>query len=193
MAGKGRKKYEPDKRKFIELLGGDQYQLLRDLLALPGVSSDLPGAWLHVQRERLQLAEHHLEVAEELNQRGVPGEIRPEKRSVVSRAYYAMFCAARAALSYHYNGDRDGHKEVAQVLAKTPLGGQAERDRVVTALNRFRAARNEADYSPFYPRPLGKDARDAIQEARAVVRLCRKWVEATAKARTPRKKKGGRS
>ena len=191
MVAKGRRKYEPDKRKFIELLGGDQYQLLRDALVRPEVVSDLPGAWLHVQRERLQLAEQHLAVAEELNQSGVSGEIRPEKRSVVSRAYYAMFCAARAALSYHFNGDRDGHKEVAQALAKAPIGKQADRDRAATALNRFRAARNEADYSPFYPRPLGKDARDAIQEARAVVRLCRKWVEATARARTPRKKKGG--
>lgn len=185
MAKKGRKRYEPDRRKLIEEISGDEYQLIREALARPDIASDLPGAWLHVQRARLRLADEHLAVAEQLNVRGVSGAIRSEKRSVVSRAYYAMFCAARAALSYHFNGDRDGHKEVPQMLAKAPLGKQSERDRVVTALNTFRAARNEADYSPFYPRPLGEDARRAIQEARAVVKTCRRWVEATAKARAP--------
>jgi uncharacterized protein (UPF0332 family) len=187
MAVRGRRKYEPDKRKFIELLGTDQYQLLRDVLARPEVASDLPGSWLHVQRERLRLAEQHLAVAEELNKGGVSGEIRPEKRSVVSRAYYAMFCAARAALSYHFNGDHDGHTAVPKALAKSPLGKQAERDRVVGSLNAFRAARNEADYSPFYPRPLGQDARRAIQEARYVVKIARKWIDGTARARAPKK------
>jgi uncharacterized protein (UPF0332 family) len=185
MAPKGRKRYEPDRRKFIELLSGDQLQLLTDVLGRPDVASDLPGAWLHVQQERLRLAEQHLAVAKALNQSGIAGAIRPEKRSVVSRAYYAMFCAARAALSYHFNGDRDGHQEVPKMLAKAPLGQQAERDRVVAALNRFRAARNEADYSPFYPRPLGKDARDAITEAQAVVKACKRWMKVTANGRTP--------
>ncbi len=123
-AGKGRRKYKPDRRKFIELLGTDQYELLRDVLQRPEVASDLPGARLHIQQKRLQLAEQHLAVAEELNKGGVSGEIRPEKRSVVSRAYYAMFCAVRAALSYHFNGDHDGHSAVPKALAKSPLGKQ---------------------------------------------------------------------
>ena len=187
MAPKGRKRYEPDPSKFIEQMDGNDFQFVRDVLARPDVASDLPRAWLHVQEERLRLAGEHLAVAEKLNDLGVSGEIRPEKRSVVSRAYYAMFCAARAAVSYHSNGDRNDHKKLPGWVGDSPLGKQAERDRVVNALNTFRAARNEADYSPFYPRPLGEDARQAIKEARAVVKTCKGWVRETAKARTPPK------
>jgi uncharacterized protein (UPF0332 family) len=188
MGAKGRKRYQPDEQKFIEQLSTDQYQLLRDVLARPDLASDLPGAWLHVQQERLELARQHLAVAEALNESGVSGKILPEKRSVVSRAYYAMFCAARAALSYHSNGDQDGHSALPKAFKKAPIGTQAERDRVVAALSKFRAARNEADYSPFYPRPLGQDARQAIKEARYVVRMAHKWIDSAVKGRTPKKK-----
>jgi len=193
MAPKGRRKYEPDRRKVIEVLSGDQYEFLKKMISRPEIATDLSTAWLHVQQKRLELAKDHLDVAEALNEKGVPGAIRPDKRSVISRAYYAMFCAARAAVSYHLNGDNDGHTELPKRLGKVPLGPQADRDRVVAALTKFRAARNEADYSPFYPTPLGRDSGAAIAEARAVLRICTRWINETARERKTSAKKSALS
>jgi uncharacterized protein (UPF0332 family) len=184
MAIKGRRRYEADPRKIIEELGGNDYELLSRAFSCPSIVSDLATSWLHVQQERLRLAQEHLHAAIVLNETGVPGAIRPEKRAVISRAYYAMFCAARAALSFHENADRNDHKNLPAWVNKAPLGRKPDRIRVVNALNRFRAARNEADYSPFYPRPLGQDAKAAIKEARAVLRICQRWIKDTARYRT---------
>ncbi len=184
MAAKtGRKRFTPDPVKIVEGLGDQDLGLLKSVLGEPAVCADLDGAWLKVQEERMLLAAHHLAVGVSLNAGGTPGKSSPEKRSVISRAYYAMFCAARAALSYHKTADKNEHSELPKWIAKSPLGPRDERDRVIQALTRFRAARNEADYSPFYPRPLGRDARDAIAEAKAVIRICKRWVKSEAKSR----------
>lgn len=186
MARRGRKKYRPDPRKVIEELKDQERELLSKVLAEPAVASDLEGAWLHVQVERFKLAEHHLEVAVALNEGGTPGKISHEKRSVISRAYYAMFCAVRATLSYYKNSDKNHHTNLPVWLAGAPFASRADLDRVVAALQKFRAARNEADYSPFYPRPLGKDATEAIKEAKAVIRISKRWLKREAKARRRR-------
>jgi hypothetical protein len=94
-----------------------------------------------------------------------------------------MYCAARAAYAHETYGDVDGHREIAVKVQHSQLGTPQERDRVVSALNKYRALRNEADYSPFYPAPLGRDANLAVREARAVVRIARKWVKPRAVAR----------
>jgi uncharacterized protein (UPF0332 family) len=185
MANKGRKKYEPDSSKIIEALGGDEYELLKKVLDRPAIASDLSASWLRVQQARLRLAKEHLDAALALQEMGVPGAMRPEKRSVISRAYYAMFCAARAALSYHESADRNDHRNLPAWVRNAPFGPGPDRDRVVTALNKYRAARNEADYSPFYPRPIGHDAAAAVKEARAVLRICTRWIGETRRQRTP--------
>jgi hypothetical protein len=94
-----------------------------------------------------------------------------------------MYSASRAVLAYSGNGDIDGHEKVAAKLNGSSIGTQPDRDRVVAALNKFRALRNEADYSPFYPAPLGRDANLAFAEGKAVVRICRGWVRSIAKDR----------
>jgi hypothetical protein len=95
----------------------------------------------------------------------------------------ARYHAARAAYAHETYGDVDKHAEVAAKIAKSSIGAQQDRDRVVAALNKYRALRNEADYSPFYPAPLGRDAKSALREAKAVVRIARKWVRLRASAR----------
>ena len=50
---------------------------------------------------------------------------------MISRAYYAMFCSARAALSYHENSDKNDHSKLPDWLRKAPLGPQDDRNRVV--------------------------------------------------------------
>jgi hypothetical protein len=137
-------------------------------------------AWLGVQTERLRLAQAHLAVAEKLNAEGTQGNSGPEKRSVISRAYYAMFCAARAALAYHESGDTNDHGKLPTGVRDVSTWKQPQRDRVVSALIKYRTFRNDADYSPFYPRQLGRDAVEALQEARAVVKISIDWLTTDA-------------
>ena len=54
---------------------------------------------------------------------------------------------------------------------------------VVFALNKFRSLRNNADYSPFYPSLLDRDARDTISAAQTVLLTCRRWVKLTNEMR----------
>lgn len=185
---KGRPKYSPGPLKSIERLSSDEIEQVRRLAKLRArhgidLVADLDRRWLDVTNARLALADAHFDVAFRLIGGGVKGKIDEKNRSVVSRGYYAMYSAARAALAYAADGDIDGHEKVAAKLNGSSMGKQAERDRVVAALNKFRALRNEADYSPFYPAPLGKDAKLALREAKAVVRICRRWVRSTASIR----------
>ena len=185
---RGRPKYTPGPLKAIERLSRDDIDQIRTLGKLRlrhglDVVADLEPAWLDVARARLGLAEAHLRAATELVGIGVRGKIDERNRSVVSRSYYAMYSAARAALAYADYGDIDGHEKVAARLNGSSIGKQPERDRVVAALNKFRALRNEADYSPFYPAPLGKDAKLSFREAKAVVRIARNWLRSMAKNR----------
>jgi uncharacterized protein (UPF0332 family) len=185
---KGRRKYSPGPLKSIERLSSDEIDQIKSLAKLRtqhGIDlvADLEGHWLDVARARLNLADAHFQAAEKLVGIGVKGKIDERNRSVVSRAYYAMYSAARAVLAYGSYGDVDGHEKVAAKLNGASIGKQADRDRVVAALNKFRALRNEADYSPFYPAPLGKDAKLALAEGKAIVRICRGWVQSIAKGR----------
>lgn len=185
---KGRPKYSPGPLKSIERLSSDEIDQIKSLAKLRtkhGIDlvGDLETHWLAVVRARLALADVHQQAAAELLGIGVKGKIDERNRSVVSRAYYAMYSAARAVLAYSGYGDIDGHEKVAAKLNGSSIGTQPERDRVVAALNKFRSLRNEADYSPFYPAPLGRDAKLAFAEGKAVVRICRGLVRSIAKGR----------
>jgi len=54
---KGRKRFRPDPTKVVETLDDKERELLRRVLAEPAVAADLDGARLHVQEERLRLAQ----------------------------------------------------------------------------------------------------------------------------------------
>ncbi|MCA9646809.1 MAG: HEPN domain-containing protein [Myxococcales bacterium] len=186
-ADKGRKRFTPHPAKIVESLTGEERRILESVLGRPSVAEDVQRAWLHVQEERIRLAKSHLAVAELLNGLGTPGLITPEKRSVISRAYYATFCAARAALSFHLGSDRNDHQQLPLWLRKAQnLGPEPQRNRVSAALSQLRNTRNQADYSPFYPEPLGADARYAVREAKAAIRLCTGWLKQEARSRGQR-------
>jgi uncharacterized protein (UPF0332 family) len=168
---------------LVEKLTSEEYELVGRVLGSP-LAVDWPRAWADVAEHRLELAAAHLVVALALQGTGRRGLGGPEKRSVISRAYYAMFCAGRAALALETSGDVNDHQGVASRLNKTTsLGPTPNREAVVAALNKYRALRNEADYSAYYPAPLGRDARAAIAAARKVLRICKGWVKTTRKAR----------
>lgn len=187
-SAKGRPRYAPSPLKAVEKLSSDEVEHIRNLRKLRldhaiDIVLDLDAHWLAVARDRLALAAVHYECARALVGSGTPGKINDLHRGAISRAYYAMYCAARAAYAHETYGDVDEHREVATKIQKTQLGTPQERDRVTSALNKYRALRNEADYSPYYPAPLGRDAKNALREAKAVVRIARRWVKLRAVAR----------
>lgn len=172
---------KPHKR--VEKLSAEDYALVAGVLSSP-LARNWAAAWAEVADDRLRLAESHLAVAVAVQAAGRQGVGGAEKRSVISRAYYAMFCAGRSALSLVENGDVNDHQKLPAILNKsTVLGPQADRDAVVAALNKYRALRNEADYSAYYPAPLGRDARAAVAAARKVLRICKRWVKTTKRTR----------
>ena len=95
---------------------------------------------------------------------------RPVYRSCVSRYYYAMYHAFRAAaLVYHSGDDHQSHTELPR---KLPVDLPSV-DLWKTKLKEARLSRNRADYEP-YPRTLNvwRDAaarlrRDAIESVAA--------------------------
>lgn len=169
--------------KQVEKLTAEDYDLVARVLSSP-LAGDWPRAWAEIADDRVKLAEHHLAVATAVQGEGRRGASGPEKRAVISRAYYAMFCAARAALGLEGKGDVNDHQKVPAILNKTTsLGPQDDREAVVADLNKYRALRNEADYSPYYPAPVGRDARAAVAAARRVLRVCKRWVKTIKKTR----------
>lgn len=95
-----------------------------------------------------------------------------------------MFCAVRAVVSLDQNADANEHKTLPNLLAKSSIGAKAERDPVVASLARFRAHRNDADYSVVYPRDIRADAREAVREATKALRFARAQVRAILRTRT---------
>jgi len=137
--------------KLIEQLSENTHQIIGEVLAHDSLKHEWPRAWCVVADDRLELAEAHLSAAELVEEASSDPDDCHLKRAVISRAYYAMFCAARAALSLETNGDVNDHKKLPDILKKTEtLGSVEDRNAVVSAVAQFRSMRNEADYSPYY-------------------------------------------
>ena len=164
--------------RLVEKLTKVEHELVSDVLSSDALSKDWPRAWAEVADDRLALARAHLAAAEWMATSCRDGCWDPGGRSVISRAYYAMFCAARAAVSLESNADENDHRKLPGVLGRTTtLGSADERGTVVGALYRFRGARNDADYSAYYPKPLEDDATAALGAARQVLDVCQQWVD----------------
>ena len=168
---------------LLERLSTDEYALVTGVLASEALSKEWPQAWAEMADDRLALARGHLQIAEL-----IAGACRnvgwdPGGRSVISRAYYAMFSAVRAAVALEIRADENDHKKLPAVLAKTTsLGPTDLREKVGSTLGRFRQARNDADYSAYYRFPLEEHAQEALAAADMVLRVCKGWV-ATSKAK----------
>jgi uncharacterized protein (UPF0332 family) len=98
------------------------------------------------------------------------------RRTVVSRAYYAMYHACRAATFLSFGGD--DHEQHTILPSKLPADFP-DQGRWQNALKNARLERNRADYDP-YP-SKDKDFRAAadtlIADATALVTLARRYVE----------------
>jgi len=171
-------------RKLIEQFSDKTCETVAEVLKHDSLNRNWPAAWAAVADDRIALADAHLAAAV-LVQQASRGSADPNiQRAVISRAYYAMFCAARGALSLETNGDVNAHTKVADILKKsTSLKPSADREAVVSALSKFRILRNEADYSAYYPASLDRDAIKAVESVQKVLRICRAWVQQIKKTR----------
>ena len=170
--------------KQLEKLSDKECKLVEGILACDAIS----GGWLQALAEladdRLALASVHLSAAASLERECAGDPSNQVLRSAISRAYFSMFCAVRSALSLQRKGDVNDHTKIADALdGATSLGPDTDREFVVTAMGKFRRMRNEADYSPYYVGPMAIHAREAIEAANEVLRICRRWVEQTKKSR----------
>ena len=110
----------------------------------------------HAAKDRLTLAKLHLKDATAVLTCGIP-----MNRAVVSRAYYALYHAARAASYISYGGD--DHEQHTTLPLKFP-SDFPESDMWKNRLKDARFERNRADYDPY---PVG-DADFAATAARLV-------------------------
>lgn len=119
-----------------------------------------------VAKDRLRLANIHL------NQALAASKVAsPLHRTTISRAYYAMYHAARAATYLSFGGD--DHEQHSVLPTKLPTDFP-ECDEWKNRLKEARLERNRADYDP-YP---GGDA-EFKDSATRLVREARSFIKAT--------------
>lgn len=133
---------------------------------------DLPALVERATSDRLLFAVALLRDAETLAAR-----TPPQYRASISRSYYAMYHAMRAAVYFAHGGD--DHQEHKALPAQAPADMTA-RDDWSNKLKDARERRNAADYDP-YPKSdtawrkragaLIPEARGLIREVRAYLRL----------------------
>lgn len=98
---------------------------------------------LRVASARFALAKEMLQQAEQANK-----STKIKYRLIISRAYYAMYHAVRAAAFVHYRGDdHEPHRELPGKVPSDFPNAQI----VGNELKSAREYRNQADYDP-YPR-----------------------------------------
>lgn len=126
---------------------------------------------VRVANDRLRLARRHLRDA-----KAALGVLPPSPRSVVSRAYYSLYHAARAVTYIHHEGDdHEAHAELPQRLPPDFPDRDLWRNRIKAA----RYDRNRADYDP-YPMvdtDFNACATRLLKEARELVLLAAAYLK----------------
>lgn len=126
---------------------------------------------LRVAADRIKLASLHLRQASVASRAKVP-----QHRTTVSRAYYAMYHAARAATYLSIGGD--DHEQHSVLPTKLPVDFP-DCDEWKNRLKIARLERNRADYDPY---PTGdsnfsNSAEELLQNARMLVKLARAYLQ----------------
>jgi uncharacterized protein (UPF0332 family) len=127
---------------------------------------------LRVAADRLRLARRHLKDAQTAHD-----STRPSARTVVSRAYYSLYHAARAVAYIHHQGDDyEAHAELPQKLPADFPNGDVWKVRIKEA----RYERNRADYDP-YPASDADFQAPSIRllaEARELIKTASAYIKA---------------
>jgi uncharacterized protein (UPF0332 family) len=123
-----------------------------------------------VASDRIGLARSLLRDAERL-----AAQTPPLYRASVSRGYYAMYHAMRAAAFVFHGGD--DHQEHRALPAKAP-DDLAEPDKWSNRLKDARERRNQADYDPYPKSPTAwrAIADGVLRDARALIVVVRTYL-----------------
>lgn len=89
---------------------------------------------------------------------------------IISRCYYAMYHAARAAVFHHRRSDVDDHEGLAVALSGI-LGSEWK-----IALDVWRKTRNRLDYSPYLPDDLAFQCRSCLDTAQGFLVECEQYL-----------------
>ncbi|MFM0244280.1 HEPN domain-containing protein [Paraburkholderia sediminicola] len=120
--------------------------------------------------DRLHLAGLFLKDAKTLSAAGTS-----LNRTVVSRAYYAMYHSLRAATFLSYGGD--DHEQHTVLPSKVPTDFP---DHAIwqNALKNARLERNRADYDPYprHDRQFEQTAQSLVSEASKLIALTRAYI-----------------
>jgi uncharacterized protein (UPF0332 family) len=131
---------------------------------------DLPSLVERATSDRVMFAAALLRDAERLATRD-----SPQYRASISRSYYAMYHAMRAAVYFAHGGD--DHQEHRALPTQAPADMTA-RDDWSNKLKGARERRNAADYDP-YPKSdtaWRKRAEELIPQARGLLREVRIYL-----------------
>lgn len=129
---------------------------------------------VRVALDRIKLANTHLKQAAAASRANTPLH-----RSTVSRAYYAMYHAARAVTYISIGGD--DHEQHSVLPTKLPADFP-NCDEWKNRLKNARFERNRADYDP-YPEgdmKFSESAGEMLQNARILVKLARAYLQSKA-------------
>jgi uncharacterized protein (UPF0332 family) len=132
--------------------------------------SSIPRLRSRVAKDRLKLARSQL--GDAVRAASLTPRLR---RAAISRAYYAMYHAARAATYLSYGGD--DHEEHSALPSKLP-SDFPDLDQWRNKLKSARYERNRADYDP-YPSDESdfEDACEAlIQDAKDFMRIAQQYI-----------------
>ena len=90
----------------------------------------------------------YLNLAKELRGNHITSNQEAKMRSIISRAYYAVFCKSKEYLSKNKNIPIPESKESHEIVRKTfEMLSKKEEKHIATILQRLRQRRNMADYS----------------------------------------------
>lgn len=126
---------------------------------------------VRVALDRIKLANLHLRQASSASKTKIP-----QYRSTVSRAYYAMYHAARAVTYISIGGD--DHEQHSVLPTKLPPDFP-DCENWKNALKLARLERNRADYDP-YPsgdNEFSKSAEQLLQNARTMLKVARVYLQ----------------
>ncbi len=159
--------YSPDLLGSFEKISSERYSFLLKL-AQEGLfpASELEGIVEAVTIQRYKLAFSFHESAQ-----AIPLNSEINARNVISRNYYAMFQAARTVIFHVHREDLEGHEAVATKIG--PILGTNFQN----SLNKWRNYRNKADYSPFPPIDLFKEANQSHQEVLVFIAECKTLLQ----------------
>lgn len=125
---------------------------------------------IRVATDRVRLARRHLKDAQLARTAATPSP-----RTVVSRAYYAIYHAARAVTYVHHEGDdHEGHTVLAQKLPPDFPDCDGWKNRIKEA----RYDRNRADYDPYPASDADFEASGVrlMREAKEMIVLASKYI-----------------